>query len=361
MIPLAAALVGLTRAPASMQRKSASPWTRTLRRALRLLTLAGVALTLAAVWDLDLFRKASTHFGESAVRAAITVAVTALFAYLTWDVIRTALAQSVLRSLPIDVESGQESGELAATRLQTFAPVLRNFLFVVVVTVATLVCLAMIGVNIAPLLAGAGVVGIALGFGAQTLVRDVISGVFFLAEDAFRIGEYISIGNTRGTVEGIAIRSLKLRHHRGPVHTVPFGEIKQLTNYSRDWIIMKLELLLAFDTDLRKVKRVVKEIGKQLQADPELGHAVLETVKSQGVRRLEPSGMVVGLKFMAKPGSEVYMLRREIYHRVRDAFEENGIYFARNEVLIASPGDAAAAGAARVAASAGGERRAMTT
>jgi small-conductance mechanosensitive channel len=361
LIVLTAVLLGPTPASSSMRRKSESPWAWTLRRALRLLTLSGFALALAAVWDPDLFRRMNTHLGENAVRGAVTVAITALVAYLTWDVIRTGLAQSLLRPLPTGVEGGQESGALAATRLQTIAPVLRNFLFVAVITVATLVCLAMIGVNITPLLAGAGVVGIALGFGAQTLVRDVISGVFFLAEDAFRIGEYISIGNTRGTVEGIAIRSLKLRHHRGPVHTVPFGEIKQLTNYSRDWIIMKVELLLAFDTDLRKVKRIVKEIGEQLQADPELGHAVLQTVKSQGVRRLEPGGMVVGLKFMARPGSEVYMLRREIYHRVRDAFEENGIHFARNEVLIASPADAAPAGAARVGASADGEQRATGT
>jgi small-conductance mechanosensitive channel len=203
------------------------------------------------------------------------------------------------------------------------------------------------GMDIGPLLAGAGVIGLALGFGAQTLVRDIISGVFYLAEDAFRIGEYISIGSTRGTVEGIAIRSLKLRHHRGPIHTVPFGEIKQLTNYSRDWIIMKLEFLLAFDTDLNKVKKIVKTIGKELEAHPELGHAILEPIKSQGVRRMEPTGMVVGLKFMATPGSEVYMLRREVYQRVRDAFEENGIQFARPQVMIAASGDAPLSATAR--------------
>ena len=180
-------------------------------------------------------------------------------------------------------------------------------------------------------------IGIALGFGAQTLVRDIISGVLFLAEDAFRIGEYIEVGTTRGTVDGIAIRSLRLRHHLGAIHTVPFGEIKQLTNRSRDWIIMRLEFLLAFDTDLKKVKKLVKEIGKELEAHPELGHALLEPVKSQGVRRLEPTGMVVGLKFMAKPGSEVYLLRREVYQRVRDAFEQNDIHFARPQVMVASP------------------------
>ena len=291
----------------------------------------------------------------------MTATVTLVIAYLTWEVIRTALGQSLLRPPRAGIASGEGSADLAATRLQTFAPVLRNFLFVVVITVATLVCLAALGINITPLLAGAGVIGIALGFGAQTLVRDVISGVFFLAEDAFRIGEYISIGNTRGTVEGIAIRSLKLRHHRGPVHTVPFGEIKQLTNYSRDWIIMKMEFLLAFDTDLRKVKKLVKDIGKELEGHPELGHAVMEPLKSQGVRRMEPAGMVVGLKFMGKPGSEVYALRREIYQRVRDAFEQNGVRFARTEVFVAGSGDTAAGGAATATASSPAARLAEAT
>ena len=269
LILMAVAMLGLTRTSGrgSPEEESASrtPWASTLRRALQIMVITVFALAFAAVWDIDLFGRANLHLGESAARGVMTVAVTAVLAYLTWEVIRTALAQSALRPPRAGIAQSDTSAEAAATRLQTFAPVLRNFLFVVVITVAMLVCLAALGINITPLLAGAGVIGIALGFGAQTLVRDVISGVLFLAEDAFRIGEYISIGNTRGTVEGIAIRSLKLRHHRGPVHTVPFGEIKQLTNYSRDWIIMKLEFLLAFDTDLRKVKSLVKQIEKELE------------------------------------------------------------------------------------------------
>jgi small-conductance mechanosensitive channel len=364
LIVLVVAVLGLTRrsAQASAGEESGprSPWGSTLRRAVQILVLTVFALALAAVWDIDLFRRANAHLGETTVRAVMIVVVTLVLTFLSWEVIRTALAQSVFKPARAGIAPAEGSAEHAATRLQTFAPVLRNFLFVVVITVATLVCLAALGINITPLLAGAGVIGIALGFGAQTLVRDVISGVFFLAEDAFRIGEYISIGNTRGTVEGIAIRSLKLRHHRGPVHTMPFGEIKQLTNYSRDWIIMKLEFLLAFDTDLRKVKRVVKDIGKELEGHPELGHAIMEPLKSQGVRRMEPAGMVVGLKFMGRPGSEVYALRREIYQRVRDAFEQNGICFARTEVFVAGSGDATA-GAAMVGAASAGNRLAEAT
>ena len=319
-----------------------SPGMRALRRAARFLTLVGFVLGLAYAWHIDLFEAANTHLGKTFARGIVTVIITVAVAYLVWDLIRIALAQSVLGPPRAAGERGEEGGGTAATRLQTFGPVLRNFLFVVVITIATLVGLSSLGVNIGPLLAGAGVVGIAVGFGAQTLVKDVISGVFFLAEDAFRIGEYVVIGNTRGTIEGIAIRSLKLRHHRGSLHTVPFGEIKQLTNESRDWIILKLEFLLAFDTDLRKVRQVVKEISKQLEADPELGHALLEPVKSQGVRRMEPTGMVIGLKIVAKPGSEVYLIRREVFHRVRDAFEQNGIHFARPQVLVAALGGAVA-------------------
>jgi small-conductance mechanosensitive channel len=346
LVLLVVAVLGLVRtptpAPLAANALPPSPGMRALRRAARFLTVVGFVLGLAYVWHIDLFEAANTHLGETVARGIVTVIITIVVAYLVWDMIRMALDQRVLGPPRAAGERGEEGGGTAATRLQTFGPVLRNFLFVVVATIATLVGLSSLGVNIGPLLAGAGVVGIAVGFGAQTLVRDVISGVFFLAEDAFRIGEYVVIGNTRGTVEGIAIRSLKLRHHRGSLHTVPFGEIKQLTNESRDWIILKLEFLLAFDTDLRKVRQVVKEISKQLEADPELGHALLEPVKSQGVRRMEPTGMVIGLKIVAKPGSEVYLIRREVFHRVRDAFEQNGIHFARPHVLVASLGGATA-------------------
>ena len=108
----------------------------------------------------------------------------------------------------------------------------------------------------------------AIGFGAQTLVKDIISGVFFLADDAFRVGEYIDVGDVMGTVEHISIRSLRLRHHRGPVHTIPFGEIQHLTNFSRDWAIMKIEFRLPFDADLEKVRKIIKKVGQTLMADP---------------------------------------------------------------------------------------------
>ena len=341
LLALLVAALGLTRLPHPAE--GTNPFAQSigkeiLRRVLRIVALAVFVLALARVWRVNPLATANAQFGEHLGWGLVVTASTIVSTYWLWQLVRSILDQSALGP-PIKIAHGDEGGEQAiATRLQTVGPVLRNFLFVALVAIAALVCLASLGVNITPILAGMGVIGIALGFGSQALVRDIISGVFFLSEDAFRIGEYIQVGNTVGTVEGIAIRSVRLRHHRGAVHTLPFGEIKQLTNYSRDWIIMKLEFLLAFDTDLQKVKRLVKKVGEELSADPDLGPALLAPVKSQGVRRMEPTGIVVGIKFMATPGSEVYLLRREIYQRLLDAFEKNGIEFARPQVLVASSG-----------------------
>jgi small-conductance mechanosensitive channel len=197
----------------------------------------------------------------------------------------------------------------------------------------TLVVLSALGVNIGPLLAGAGIIGLAVGFGAQTLVRDVASGAFFLMEDAFRKGEYIDIGTVKGTVEAISVRSLRLRHHLGAIHTIPYGEISRLTNYSRDWVVIRLEFRVPYDTDVQKVKKIFKQISAEMQEHPELGKNLLQPFKSQGVIAMEDSYMVMRAKFMAIPG-EQFLLRREFYTRIQKAFAENGIEFAHRKVTV---------------------------
>ena len=154
--------------------------------------------------------------------------------------------------------------------------------FVVLVVMAVLMALSALGVQIGPLLAGAGVVGVAVGFGAQTLVKDIISGMFYLLDDAFRVGEYIMSGSYKGTVESFSLRSVKLRHHRGPLTTVPFGELGAVQNLSRDWVIDKINIGVTYDTDLDKVKRIVKQVSKEIMADPELAPNIIEPLKIAG-------------------------------------------------------------------------------
>ena len=140
------------------------------------------------------------------------------------------------------------------------------------------------GIEIGPLIAGAGVVGVAVGFGAQTLVKDIISGMFYLLDDAFRIGEYIQSGHYKGRVESFSLRSVKLRHHRGPLFTIPFGELGAMQNMSRDWVIDKLSIGVTYDSDLDKAKKLIKQIGKELQENPDFGKHIIETLEDAGRR-----------------------------------------------------------------------------
>jgi small-conductance mechanosensitive channel len=212
--------------------------------------------------------------------------------------------------------------------------------------VAAMMLLLEVGVNIAPLFAGAGILGLAIGFGAQTLIRDIFSGLFFLVDDAFRVGEYIETGAAKGTVERISIRSMQLRHQNGPLHTIPFGEIQQLTNYSRDWVIMKLPLRVTLDTDPERVRKLIKRLGQELLGDPLVGPKFVEPLKSQGVLSIDNFGMVIRVKFMTRPGDQ-FVARRVVYARIHELFEQEGIEFASRDVRVRV--DSGAAGDPRVA------------
>jgi small-conductance mechanosensitive channel len=202
-----------------------------------------------------------------------------------------------------------------------------------------LMALSGLGVEIGPLIAGAGVVGLAVGFGAQTLVKDVISGMFFLLDDAFRVGEYIESGSIRGTVESFSLRSMKIRHHRGALHTIPFGSLDKITNYSRDWAIDKIMVSVVYDTDLDAVKKIVRQIGQDLLADSELAPNIMETLKMQGVEQFGDFAIQIRMKIMTKPGEQA-VIRRRAYALIKKAFDANGIKFAFPTVTVAGGGDA---------------------
>jgi small-conductance mechanosensitive channel len=186
------------------------------------------------------------------------------------------------------------------------------------------------------MIAGAGIVGLAIGFGAQTLVKDIISGVFFLIDDAFRVGDYVETAGQRGTVEQISIRSMRLRHHRGPIHTIPFGDMSTVTNYSRDYHIMKLNIRVRYDTDVDKVRKIIKKINKDIQKDEQLSAGLLGKIKSQGVREMDDSAMIMRIKFTTIPGQQ-FLVRREVYKRVQEAFRKAGIEFAHRNVTVYLP------------------------
>lgn len=292
--------------------------------------------SVLAMWGVDV------HSGESAIVRLLDVALVVFLAYLGHGAIRVAVDQRIEEEGGMAMaEPGDEGGAAGgASRLATLLPLFRNFLTITVLTIAGMMVLSRLGVDIAPLFAGAGVIGLAVGFGAQALIRDIFSGAFFLFDDAFRRGEYIDVGGTKGTVENISLRSMQLRHHLGALHTIPFGEIKLLTNHSRDWAMMKLSLRVTYDTDVEHVRKLIKNLGKELMSHPEVGEKFLQPLKSQGVFSMEDSAMLLRVKFMTRPGDQ-FVVRKLVYQRVRELFAKEGIRFAHREVTVrVSPDEA---------------------
>jgi small-conductance mechanosensitive channel len=215
-------------------------------------------------------------------------------------------------------------------------------MFAVLLAVAALMVLSSLGIEIAPLIAGAGVAGVAVGFGAQTLVKDVISGMFYLLDDAFRIGEYIESGTYKGTVESFSLRSVKLRHSRGYLFTVPFGELGAVQNMSRDWVIDKFNITVGFDTDIDKARKIIKKIGLGLAEDPEFKASVIEPLKMQGVQNFGNYGIELRIKMKTKPG-EQFPMKRRAYVLIKKAFDEAGITLPLPTVQVREGGGHAAA------------------
>jgi small-conductance mechanosensitive channel len=331
----------------------ADRFARAFQGGVRVLTGAAAILMLAEAWGANVSAALATETGHAILGSLVEIAIILSLAFIGWDLFKHFLAQWFPEDEdgPAQPTDG-EGGGAGATRAQTLVPLVRTFVLIVLVVMVTMVTLDAAGVNIGPLLAGAGVVGLAVGFGAQKLVQDVLSGVFFLIDDAFRKGEYIETNDLRGTVEKISIRSMQLRHHRGPLQTVPFSEIQYVRNHSRDWVIMKLEFRVPYDTDIERLRKAIKKLGLELMQDERLGPSFLEPLKSQGVLRMEHTALVVRMKFTAHPG-EQWVLRKEVYRRVQERLHAEGFQFARPVVSVqieeqqtSADGRRAAAGAA---------------
>lgn len=305
----------------------------------RLFLLVTLVFVIAKLLGLDLKNIAESGLGTEIAAKFIGFLMIIAAGYLSTEVVNLWINRRLVKEMPTESAGDSDAGDgggSGKTRMATILPILRMTLQVTIIMLTVLLALSQLGINIAPLLAGAGVLGLAIGFGAQTLVKDIVSGVFFLMDDAFRMGEYIDVGGTAGTVEKISIRSLQLRGPKGPVHIIPYGSMSKLTNLSRDWVIMKLQFTVPFDTDIDRVRKIFKKVGQQIMEIPEYKDDLLAPFKSQGAADVTDVGIVIKGKFMTKPGGQ-WMIRREIYTRVQKMFQEYGIEFARREVRVQMP------------------------
>jgi small-conductance mechanosensitive channel len=316
-----------------------------IERGIRAALIVGAIVLLADVLEIRLTQMTMQDSPAlRLVRGILSAGIILLVVDLAWNVVKVLIDRK-LGDTEAVLEVGSER-ERRRTRLRTLLPILRNFLMILFIAVAIMMALSSLGVEIGPLIAGAGVIGVAIGFGAQTVVKDIISGMFYLLDDAFRVGEYIQSGSYKGTVESFSLRSVKLRHHRGAIFVVPFSELGAVQNLSRDWVIEKLTITVTYDADVEKARKIIKAIGQELFEDPEFKATTIEPLKMQGIDSLGDSGLLLRIKFMTLPGQQ-FALKRRALRMIHQAFNKNGIKIAVPTVQVAGEKDAGIAAAAQ--------------
>jgi small-conductance mechanosensitive channel len=262
---------------------------------------------------------------QSVAHEALGIALIALLAAFLWNVVGTMTERAMRHERSSVSVEEERTDEGPRSRLGTIIPLLTAVGKSSILALAFVSIMVLVGVNVWPLITGLSVFGLAIGFGSQTLVKDIVSGLFFLIDDAFRFGEYIETSGAKGTVEKISVRSVSLRNSGGSIATVPYGQIGKIQNFSRDWSVEKLTFRVPFDTDVGLISQIFKDIGNEIAADPELAGDLLEPLKSQGISEVEDGTLVIKAKFKVKPGKES-AIRRATLNAVQIAFQEHAIY-----------------------------------
>lgn len=337
--------------------EAAQMWIPFAQRSIRVAAILAIGILFADLWLVQELNLVEPADWEPIRRSLIMTAVALISGYAVWRYFNhwaeNRLAAATRAGGPVE----DDPDVAPASRLTTVLPMLRVLVGIAIALMTVMIALSQLGVNIGPLLAGASVFGLAISFGSQALVRDIVSGIFFMSDDAFRLGEYIDTGKLKGTVERISVRSVRLRHQNGQVHTIPYGQLTAITNFSRDWQTVKFNVRLARDADLEKVRKTVKQIGLEMMKDPELGKELLMPLKLQGVAEITDTALVVRLKFTVKPAKPSWV-QREALKRVYRVFGEKNIEFASGTITVRSAeqggspvnGAALAAGGAAAAA-----------
>lgn len=285
---------------------------------LRIAVAASILAILAGLWLLPVLDAVGVSRGTAGLKA-VEILVLVLIVAFFWNWL-SILAARIRPAAAAD----PHMPPVPRTRLGTVGPMLVGLARASLLTLGVLSGLVMVGVNVWPLITGLSIFGLAVGLGSQTLVKDVVAGLFFLVDDAFRPGEYIETSGAKGAVEKMSLRSVSLRHPRGAVATIPYGQIGKIQNFSREWVIEKLVFRVALDTDVDLIRKLFKKIGQEVAADPDLSVNLIEPFKSQGIAAIEDGTLVIRGKFKARAGRQ-FMIRKAILNKVMRTLQDNGI------------------------------------
>lgn len=287
----------------------------------RLFTVAiytAAAFLVLQAWHIDVFAWFLGESGQILVTRAFSIALVLLVGLAIWELV------SLLISVYLERADAEDSSVTASARVRTLLPLARNALLIVIGSVVTLTVLSELGVDIGPLLAGAGVAGLAIGFGAQTLVKDVITGAFILFEDQIAVGDVVSVGGYTGVVQGLTVRTISLRDLHGRVHVVPFGAVTDVTNFTKEFSYAVIDAGIAYRENTDDVTQLLEEIGAELREDPDFADDLPEPLEVLGVQELADSAVVVRVRLKTSPGRQ-WAVSREFNRRMKRKFDDHGI------------------------------------
>jgi len=273
---------------------------------------------LGRIWGFSLFEFAQRNsLGRVISESLSSIGLIFLVTWLLWVVLDTAIQEA------LKPPAHHRANRQPSTRIKTILPLLRNAIKIILVVICAITTMANLGINVAPLLAGAGVVGLAIGFGSQQLVQDVITGLFIIIEDTFSIGDWVvlSTGHS-GTVESLTIRTVRLRDGKGFVHSVPFGQIKAVTNQSRQFAYAFFSVQFTYDSDIDSALSLIRETGQSISEDILLKSNLQGPLEVFGVDRMDLNGVVLTAQFRTSSGGQ-YSVGRAFNERLKKLVDKS--------------------------------------
>ena len=277
-----------------------------------------ILLSLVQIWGFDLFALIGGLFSDETWSRLKNAATVAAVSFLIWELIST-LIENYLDTID---DSGTRVERSA--RARTLLPLLRTFLFLLICTIVTLTTLSTLGVDVTPVLAAAGVIGIAIGFGSQKLVQDIINGLFILFQDTIAVGEVVDVAGHSGVVEHISVRTIGLRDLSGRAHTIPFSEVTTITNHTKDFAFAEMDIGVGYREDVDEVMEVIRQIGAELEIDPVQGENIMEPMQVLGVDQLADSAVVIKARIKTRPMTQ-WAVKRAFNRLMKYRFDELGI------------------------------------
>jgi moderate conductance mechanosensitive channel len=334
---LSAIVLRVTRLPQRKTRRQSAYVRRLFKflgRLVVLLIWVGFLELASRFWGFSFTKFAEESVAARGVTHAVTAILLTIFiAWLVWILIDTGIQEALNPNTP------RGKGRGPSMRARTMLPLIRNVVFVGLLTIAAIVTAANLGLNVTPLLAGAGVIGLAVGFGAQSLVADLITGLFIIIEDTISVGDSIEVdGGHAGVVETLTIRTVRLRDGQGAIHAIPFSQIKVVKNLSRDFAYAVFEVRVPFSADVDQITQMIREVGAELMADFRYRREMLGPIEVWGLDRFDPNWMVVKGQIKTLPLQQ-WSVARAFNVRVKRKMDEIGMEVPVPQMQVRVSGD----------------------